>query len=157
MKLWKPWAAILTAVVLVASGCKNEHASADLLEAAKNGSVEDIRVAIKDGANLDTATIEGKAPLTLAISSSNAEAVEVLVKAGANVNARDNYGQTPLQAAAEGSEKTEIIEALISAGADINVRGSNGETPCTLQQQKPVTSNLQKTTNAVTHPIAPST
>ncbi len=75
---------------------------AELLLAARAGSLEGVRSLLDRGAPVGAANNMGVTPLIQAASSGHAEVVRELLARGANVNARDTHGGTALLAAAMG-------------------------------------------------------
>ena len=99
---------------------------ADIFEAAKEGTVEDVRYFIKGkDANIDAKDKDGRTPLQLAARNGNIEVVKFLVSEEADVNARDKHGATPLHWV----KSVEVAEFLVSKGADVSARDNDGDTP----------------------------
>ena len=97
----------------------------DLIE--NDASVEEIKEAIANGADVNEKKFHGQTPLHIAAQGSwRADIVRALVEAGADVNARDDDGFTPLHLAALNSvsddESDEGVKALIESGADVNAK-----------------------------------
>ena len=103
---------------------------ADFIELCKRGSLQQIKDAIKNGADVD-AIINGWTPLIAAVSyNRNPEVVRVLIEADADVNVKGIYGWTPLAAAQQNKNLSiEVISALIKAGANVNAKDKDGWTP----------------------------
>jgi ankyrin repeat protein len=99
------------------------------------GSLEQIELAIVNGANVNARTEEDeRTPLMLAMMDTRfaPELIEALINAGADVHLRDETGGTPLMYAAGNNPNTEMITVLVKAGADVNVNDDNGYTPLIL-------------------------
>ena len=101
-----------------------------LLEAAKNGTAQEIRGLISNGWSPKTAGIDSNTPLHLAALFNNAEATPALLRAGAALEAQNSAVQTPLHCAARWGHLAAVL-ALIEAGAQLNARDSMGRTPLT--------------------------
>ena len=110
----------------------------DFLDLCTKGSLEQILVAINDGANVNAKDNRNKGftPLIYALASNpDPEVITALVNAGANVNARteegysDASGITPLMAAVGSRVKLEVIKTLLDAGAEVNARNRARWTP----------------------------
>jgi len=106
--------------------------STALVEAALHGSVEAIRLLVKNGAMVDSCDSESLTPFAVACYHFRLEAARELRSLGANVNTQSELsGSTPLHRAVRGtfSEREAIINFLISEGADIEARNKDGFTP----------------------------
>jgi ankyrin repeat protein len=110
-----------------------------LFEAVKKADVEQVKLLIAEGANVDakwgdtnTKEEQEKAkagdvddtPLYCAVDSNNMDLVKLLVEAGANVNA----GAWPPLCGAVDKNNTAIAEYLIDHGANVNVEHPQGWT-----------------------------
>lgn len=93
-----------------------------------DGSAEDIRSALKSGANPNAADDNESTALMCAAGKNTSEAVKLLLDAGADVNAADEEGGTALFRAV-GRGDTEIMRALLDAGADPDAQDDEGTTP----------------------------
>ncbi|MFC1781833.1 ankyrin repeat domain-containing protein [Planctomycetota bacterium] len=103
-----------------------EESTPSLLGALTNGDIEQIKLLISQGADVNTKTgSQGQMPLHLAIQWGNTEIAELLIDSGADVSATNTRGLTPLHLA--GSK--EIAELLIAKGADVNAKDNFGYTP----------------------------
>jgi ankyrin repeat protein len=98
-----------------------------LLQAARSGDADVVKVLLDGGANPALAHLEGETPLMAASRSGSIDAVKYLLAKGVDVNAADQFQhQTPLMwAAAEGH--AEVIDTLIKAGADPNKKARVNE------------------------------
>nr|6MWQ_A Chain A, DARPin, Muscle-type aldolase chimeric fusion [synthetic construct]6MWQ_B Chain B, DARPin, Muscle-type aldolase chimeric fusion [synthetic construct]6MWQ_C Chain C, DARPin, Muscle-type aldolase chimeric fusion [synthetic construct]6MWQ_D Chain D, DARPin, Muscle-type aldolase chimeric fusion [synthetic construct] len=99
-----------------------------LLEAARAGQDDEVRILMANGADVNALDRFGLTPLHLAAQRGHLEIVEVLLKCGADVNAADLWGQTPLHLAATAGH-LEIVEVLLKYGADVNALDLIGKTP----------------------------
>eukprot|EP00562_Extubocellulus_spinifer_P004889 CAMPEP_0178535442 /NCGR_PEP_ID=MMETSP0696-20121128/35547_1 /TAXON_ID=265572 /ORGANISM="Extubocellulus spinifer, Strain CCMP396" /LENGTH=149 /DNA_ID=CAMNT_0020167581 /DNA_START=406 /DNA_END=856 /DNA_ORIENTATION=- len=110
-----------------------------LLDAAYDGRVDDVRSLLRRGANIHAVDKWGETPLHKASIKGHDEVAKMLLDAGANVNAANNDGATPLHAAsANGHDK--VARVLLDEGADINATNEKGETPLDLAK----TNNKQE-------------
>ncbi|WP_265025522.1 ankyrin repeat domain-containing protein [Wolbachia endosymbiont (group A) of Bibio marci] len=103
--------------------------TAKLLEAAREGNIEEVNSLISKGANVNAEDNNEQTPLHQAAAYGRKEAVEVLLNNGANVNAVDEHHSTPLHRAAENGHK-EVVEALLKVnGIDVNAQDKYEGTP----------------------------
>ena len=116
----------IAAVVLVGCGLSlSELKDSQLRSAIKEGSIENVKKAIANGANVNALV---RAPLYQAASRGHMEIVQLLIAKGSNVNAKNKRGMTPLHSAAA-KEHENIAELLIAKGADVNAKDNKGRTP----------------------------
>jgi ankyrin repeat protein len=93
-----------------------------LLKAVRDGKIDSVRSAIRQGANVNVSTEFGETPLHLV---NNVKIAETLIRAGANVHAKDReFAMTPLFNA-----DINVSRVLIANGAQVNVRAKKGMTP----------------------------
>ncbi|MBR5888324.1 MAG: ankyrin repeat domain-containing protein [Akkermansia sp.] len=124
-------------------GISAEEYDSKLLDAAKNGETELVKLLIAAGADVNQADILGETPLHNAAIFGHAECVKLLLAAGADVNAKgnakvnehdDDYtwnsytSCTPLIVAV-GNDHAGCAKLLLAAGADVNMASEDGETP----------------------------
>lgn len=113
----------------------NEH----LLKSVSEGSLENVKKDIKNGANVNYFGPQSKlTPLMLAVELNRVDIVKFLIDSGSDVNAKMDLSQsseslTPLLLACQNvpvekkgiKDKTMIMKALINAGAKINIEQDN--------------------------------
>ncbi len=125
---------IIAAVVLVGCGPSlSELKDSQLRSAIKEGSIENVKKAIANGANVNAKGYRSygslvKPPLHYAAQYGHKEIVQLLISKGANVKAKTDDGRTPLHSAAA-KEHKDIAELLIEKGADVNAKSNKGKTP----------------------------
>lgn len=91
-----------------------------LLEAARSGQDDEVRILMANGAPFTTDWL-GTSPLHLSAQFGHYSTTEVLLRAGVSRDARTKVDRTPLHmAAAEGHAR--IVELLLKHGADVNAR-----------------------------------
>lgn len=122
MKRIVPFFVFLLAVIHVVS-------SEDLLQTAKNGTVNDVRKVIEEGADVNTLGKEDLTALHVAAQfNPDPEVISLLIEAGATVNATDYWLHTPLKYAVAHNENPDIIQTLLDAGAHYDPGQNKGWT-----------------------------
>ena len=93
------------------------------------GRLDNIKMLLKNGADIQASSSNGSTVLHFASASSNQEIVEFLLKLNErSVNTTDNLNQTPLMHACYDGGRLDNIKMLIQNGADIQASSSNGST-----------------------------
>jgi ankyrin repeat protein len=108
-----------------------------LMFAARENSLESVRILIEKGADVNAAMANGTTPLLMAILNGHFEVANFLLDRGANPNLADKDGKAPLYATVEmrdwwptdtpGPEVNRdsafaLIKTLLDRGADVNAR-----------------------------------
>lgn len=109
------------------SKSSNPELNAQLLIAAKNGKLQEVRSLISQATDVNVRDQYGWTPLLWASMNGHTEIVRLLLVSGANPNTRNKYAWTPLMWAA-GQGYSEIVRSLLSFGARINAQDRNGWT-----------------------------
>jgi ankyrin repeat protein len=78
-----------------------DHSQA-LIEAAKQGDLEQVRELLDKGADVNVRYINGMTVLMAAARGGNLEIVKLLIEKGADVNSSDRFGRTVFSSAARG-------------------------------------------------------
>nr|XP_033776870.1 GA-binding protein subunit beta-1 isoform X1 [Geotrypetes seraphini]XP_033776871.1 GA-binding protein subunit beta-1 isoform X1 [Geotrypetes seraphini]XP_033776872.1 GA-binding protein subunit beta-1 isoform X1 [Geotrypetes seraphini]XP_033776873.1 GA-binding protein subunit beta-1 isoform X1 [Geotrypetes seraphini]XP_033776874.1 GA-binding protein subunit beta-1 isoform X1 [Geotrypetes seraphini]XP_033776875.1 GA-binding protein subunit beta-1 isoform X1 [Geotrypetes seraphini] len=91
-----------------------------LLEAARAGQDDEVRVLMANGAPFTTDWL-GTSPLHLAAQYGHYSTTEVLLRAGVSRDARTKVDRTPLHMAASEGHAS-IVEVLLKHGADVNAK-----------------------------------
>jgi ankyrin repeat protein len=89
--------------------------------AAMDGDIEQIKLHIAKGSDVNKADERGTAPISYAAEFGGAEAVQLLLKAGAKVNVKAADGRTPLISASLQGKK-DVVDVLLAAGADVKAK-----------------------------------
>ncbi|XP_035682091.1 poly [ADP-ribose] polymerase tankyrase-2-like isoform X2 [Branchiostoma floridae] len=118
-----------------------ESANEALLEAAGlhgNSSLEDVKAALKAGADVDFEHPDPDVPsmgngtaLYIACILGDVDIVRLLLRKGASIMTRTVGGLTPLHAAAFKGQ-TEVVDLLVQHGATIDIRDGFQDTPLIL-------------------------
>ena len=103
----------------------------DVFEAARIGTVKDIKYFMNRGATVNDKDLSGTSLIHYAASyNPDVEVMKYLVEQGADVNTKTKGGTTPLHCAAYSSNSNiDILKYLIEQGADVNAKEINGTTP----------------------------
>jgi ankyrin repeat protein len=103
------------------------HDGADtVVEAARAGDVDAVRVLLKRGGDVNQAQGDGMTALHFAAQAGQVELVQMLLSAGANVRATTRLGgYTPLHLASLGGHAS-AVAALIASGASAESRTATG-------------------------------
>jgi len=105
-----------------------------LHKAVVDGDIEQVKLLISQGADVNSRNMLGWSPLHTALQNSRQAVIEPLIAEGADVNAKDNSGQTPLHIAVVTGQK-DAVELLIAKGADVNVM-SGSDNALTLAKRR---------------------
>jgi len=124
-----------TALVLTASaGTETPDVAEDMPkpsksvhEAALDGDIEQVKLLISQGADVNAENEAGWTPLHCAARYGHIDVVEWLLARGANVRARDASGQTPLHRST-GSGANYVPKMLVAKGADVKAKDKLGNT-----------------------------
>lgn len=102
-----------------------------LLTSVKESNIENIKLVLEEGANVNYTTSQGYTPLYESVGTGNEEIVNILLEAGANIDVPgDKYNGPPLVWAADKGD-INIVKILVEKGGDINIKHEkdNGDTP----------------------------
>ncbi len=99
-----------------------------LLEAAKCGLIEDVKIVLTQGASIEAKDETGRTSLILAVEGGYLEIVQLLLAVSADIEAEDSRGYRALHCAAD-NESVEIFTLLLKAGANINAQSNCGDSP----------------------------
>jgi hypothetical protein len=103
----------------------------ELIEAAKENNLPEVRRLLSDGADVNTtATFYGRTPLHWAGSHGHVQVFQALLEHGADIEAKDNGGWTPLHYACYKGHLPVVIELLSPNDS------SNGTTTSILGKRK---------------------
>ena len=112
-------------LVLVGAGVTDPP---PLIEAAKRGDWEAVRVLLEQGADVSVTAPDGATALHWASYWDDVEAAELLIRASADVSAANDLGATPLWIAALNGS-ADMVRSLLEAGGEPNAALLSGESP----------------------------
>jgi ankyrin repeat protein len=104
-----------------------ESGSPTLLAAVTSGDIEQVKLLISQGADVNART-NGRTLLHIASLRGNKDMIELLIAKGADINAKDSDDRTPLDAATLAGN-SDVMELLIAKGADVNTKNRWDNTP----------------------------
>ena len=101
----------------------------DLVRAAANGEIDEVRALLKKGENVngDPEEDEGTTPLAAAVENGHTEIVRLLLLKGAEVDRTDSDKRTPLLMLDEDAS-ADLVKLLLSYGAEISRKDEDGNT-----------------------------
>ena len=105
----------------------------DFMSAVTAGDIDNVRMALDEGASVNTRDASGETPL---FHVADPDIARLLLEAGASVHARNNHGMTPLHDASI-LGRVKIVRLLIEAGAFVNLRDHRGMTPLMWAEDPP--------------------
>ncbi len=106
-----------------------------LVKATHEGNLEEMRAALRDGANADGSVYYFYyPPLFTAADAGQSDAARLLLNNGSNVNQGDGIKGTPLTVAAANGHK-EVVKLLIERGADVCLKVDGGTAADFAQRQ----------------------
>ncbi|MCG8340363.1 MAG: ankyrin repeat domain-containing protein [Cytophagales bacterium] len=107
-----------------------------IINASKNGDVENVRRAISKGVNVnETKDGYGKTALHWAAENGHRKVVELLLGNGAQVEVTDKASQTPLHLAVEKGHN-EVVSLLLDRDAGMNAKNNHSQTSLHLVVEK---------------------
>jgi len=109
------------------SNLTQEEKDERLIDASRNGRLEEVKMLIEAGADINTKNEWEDTSLMFASYHGYIDLVKLLIEAGADINAKNNYGSTALIYASAHNHK-EIVKLLLEAGADIDNKNKYGNT-----------------------------
>eukprot|EP00658_Telonema_sp_P-2_P068353 TRINITY_DN5728_c0_g1_i4.p1 TRINITY_DN5728_c0_g1~~TRINITY_DN5728_c0_g1_i4.p1 ORF type:complete len:132 (-),score=33.21 TRINITY_DN5728_c0_g1_i4:132-527(-) len=114
------------------SNKKNETGNTPLHLAARNGSLECIRLLAEAGAVLDKHNDSGDTPLHYAAANGNPEAIKMVLGAHSSmtplyVDDQNERGETPIHVAVE-HNRPSSVKLLCEAAADLEIQNEQGST-----------------------------
>lgn len=105
-----------------------ERPTKSLHDAVTGGDLEQVRLHIAQGTDVNKKDQMGLAPLFYAVQGDKKDVAQVLIDGGADINGTDQYGNTPLHLAAMGGHYA-MCELLVAKGADVAAKNLMGGTP----------------------------
>ncbi|MBN2315392.1 MAG: ankyrin repeat domain-containing protein [Sedimentisphaerales bacterium] len=106
----------------------NAQPTKSLHQAAAHGDIEQVKMHILNGTDINSKDNRGRTALHRASHSGHVEIVQVLIENGADVVVGDNLNRTPLEYAAVAG-RAQVAKLLIEKGANPNAINADEETP----------------------------
>ncbi len=131
-----PAALVLTARAQTEAPRSETKSTHPLHEAAAAGDVDQVKLLLSKGADINAKDEEGRTSLHSAAWCGRKEVAEMLIAKGANINETDVSGQTPLHLAANFGTRF-VPELLLAKGANVNARDKKGNTPLHAAADRP--------------------
>jgi ankyrin repeat protein len=119
---------VALAVLVIGAGGAGGGSRPPLVDAAKSGNRDAVRVLLEQGASVNAVEADGTTALHYASYRDDLECADLLIRAGANVNAANDLGATPLWTASQNGSAA-MARTLLQAGANPNLALLSGETP----------------------------
>ncbi len=94
-----------------------------LHQAAADGDIEQVKLLISKGADVNREDEEKKTPLHYAAQTGKMEVVQLLIKAGVDLNCKDKEHQTPMTLA-RNNWHVGLVKLLVSEGADVDLESA---------------------------------
>ena len=123
---------LLAALALMAKllrkvmGNESKPTPEELWEMVRNGDINDVKLLLGKGADINTKDNDGWTALHYATRHQTTEMAQLLLDRGADINAKDNDGWTALHCAAV-YKNTEMVQLLLDKGADVNAKTDIGK------------------------------
>jgi len=126
-----PTALVLSARAETKAAPETGHKPTKTLhEAAADGDIEQVKLLIAKGADVNAKDRDGRTALFIAAVWDCKDIAKLLIAAGANVNATENReSSAPLHYAVLHKNSKEVVSLLISKGADVNLTDEENRTP----------------------------
>jgi ankyrin repeat protein len=129
---------VLTLLALFGGGTLTAFADqkedeAALIEAAKEGRVDDMRTLLDRGVDVNCRCPQGGTPLGWALRKGRGKGAALLIERGADVN---DKVAPPLILTAQWNPRNEFVTLLLEHGADVNAQLPDGSTALSLAQRK---------------------
>ena len=116
----------------------------DFIKLCKDGSAQQIRTELMNGANPNAKDKDGKTALMYAAASNqNPDDVSIMLKADADGNAKNKSDWTALMRAAACNKNPKVISVLLKAEADINALNDDGQTALEIALEKDNTGAIK--------------
>ncbi|XP_077970251.1 uncharacterized protein LOC120330795 isoform X5 [Styela clava] len=112
------------------------------LAACSSGDLDEVRILLKNGADINFANVDGLTALHQACIDGNVEVVEFLVEHGSEIDQEDNEGWTPLHATAS-CGFMDIAKYLVKKGANVAAVNSEAELPIDIAEEDEMVEYLQ--------------
>lgn len=145
-------AALLLTVALVAASFTRARGEHSLAAAARAGDLDQLRVLLDRGVDVNSRTCPGKGPscgltpLLWAVMNGRINAAQLLLERGANPNARTPEGMSVfhyLMAGLTADVRDPMLELLLEAGADPRIEEGNPHSPLMFRPERGDTAAVE--------------
>lgn len=106
---------------------EQEYLNNKLLKAADNGYLNEVKLFLRMGADINAKNNDGRTALHVAAALGHLDIVKELIERGADIEAKNPLGRTALLLATI-NDQVQIIKELLKNGADIEAKDNNGYT-----------------------------
>jgi hypothetical protein len=110
--------------------------SKSIQQAASDGDIEQVRLHISKGTDLNQKDRTGRTALHYAARKGARDVVELLISKNVDINAQDRNGWTALHEAAYAGDR-DVVQLLVSSGADVNAKNKTSQTPLDMASSGP--------------------
>ncbi|GMO21325.1 MAG: ankyrin repeat domain-containing protein [Spirochaetaceae bacterium] len=116
---------------------KSTAGDTPLIEAARTGDIEAMRVLLRFGAQVNTQDAQGNTAMHVAIPpEAHRNALSLLLENNGNPNIRDMRGDSPLHIVVDLDRPPDVLEVLLAARADVSIHNIDGKTPLFIAVEK---------------------
>ncbi|KAF8248501.1 hypothetical protein K440DRAFT_679759 [Wilcoxina mikolae CBS 423.85] len=102
-------------------------ANEKLIKAAKNGYVDEVRLLLAWGTDINAVNEKGWSALHIATKSRRNNVARLLIRWGADIEKDNWFGQRPFHAAA-GYKNVDVVDLMLEKGRNIDEANHNGDT-----------------------------
>ena len=127
-----------------------------LYAAASEGHNEIVQILLRNGADVETRTINLRTPLHITSIRGDLSTTKTLVKHKANVNTTDTYGNTPCHYASQYGNG-EVLAYLLKFNPKLYIKNGESKTPIDVAQNPEIIDIFGKYVNKIKQKVVTST